>query len=145
MSEDHVTTYDSTPRIRIAVGPDGLKALNTVSLPGGGTRSEIKPGYHMVPAAGPRRTAQRFSLGAAKHGESNWLRSMEKPSWASAFCKEAFNHMLDHAFKMSNGLELEDDHLGAIGWAQAVLAYAEDRYNCAWTEIERLPDDEVPF
>lgn len=103
---------------------------------GGSTRSEKAPAYHLNPGYGYRRSSIRFGLGAEIHGEGNWMRSIaagEKE--CRAFCQEAFNHMIEHARKMSLGEEPDDDHLGAIGWAVEVLAFAESIWKKRWTEI----------
>lgn len=112
-------------------------------LPGGATRSEQKPMYHLVPMAGPRRTALRFTMGAAVHGPSNWKRSLQCEANAAAFCQEAYNHMMEHAYKMAQGLEPLDDHLGAIGWAQSVLCYAEELFGKRWIELDPEKKDRV--
>lgn len=104
-------------------------------MSGGGTRQEQKPTYHLMPMHGVRRTAQRFQYGALIHGAENWKRSTETPEDALAWCQEAFNHMIEHAFEMSNGIDPETDHLGAIGWAQSILAFVEDKYSCRWIDL----------
>lgn len=109
------------------------KELHVVS--GGGTRSESAPPFHLVPRAGIRRTALRFGLGAEKHGDYNWLESCDCEEDAAEWANEAYNHMMEHALKMSQQIEMEDDHLGAIGWAQSVLCYLEERYNKPWTQL----------
>lgn len=105
------------------------------TLPGGGTRSEAAPPFHLVPRAGYRRTAKRFGLGATKHGDYNWLESCNTEEDASVWANEAFNHMMEHATKMSQQIDMDDDHLGAIGWAQSVLCYLEERYKKPWTQF----------
>ena len=109
-------------------------SLHTVS--GGGTRSEKAPPYNLLTFDGVRRTALRFGLGAEKHGADNWKRSCETEPHAFAWCVEAFNHMQEHARKMVLGLEPEDDHIGAIGWAVEILAYCEQKYGKRWTELK---------
>lgn len=110
------------------------KKLHT--LPGGGTRSEKAPPYHLTPTAGYRRTALRFGLGAEKHGANNWLKSLTTEEDAAAWCAECFNHMLEHIRKMHAGIDPEDDHLGAIGWAQTVLCFVEEVYGKPWTHLK---------
>lgn len=102
-------------------------------LPGGGTRSEEAPPYHLVPHAGAKRTAKRFGLGAEKHGAWNWIESVQTEEDAAAWANEAYNHMLEHAMKMAQEEDTEDDHLGAIGWAQSVLCYIEEKFGIPWT------------
>jgi len=106
-------------------------------LASGVTRSEQAPAYHLVPTSGLRRTAKRFGLGAEVHGAENWLKGLRTEKDARVFCEEAFNHMQEHIQKMSAGHEPEDDHLGAIGWAQSVLAHAEELFEKPWREIGR--------
>ena len=98
-------------------------------------RSEKKPPYHLVPREGIERTAKRFAFGALKYGENNWQKCLVSESAAAEFCQDAYNHLYEHATKMAAGLEPEDDHLGAIGWAQSVLCLVESRFNKKWTEL----------
>lgn len=118
------------------------------SLPGGGTRSEKAPAYHLVPGEGLRRTALRFALGAEKHGPEQWKKSVQNEHDAKLWAQECFNHMQEHALKMVSGDFPDDDHLGAIGWAQSVLCYIEATYSKLWTdlsdkEIEALPLERI--
>ena len=101
----------------------------------GATRSERAPAYHLVPGYGLRRVAERFKLGADKHGEGNWRLALVDETSAHAFASEAYNHMIEHARKMAQGLESDDDHLGAIGWAVEVLATIEHQFGKRWTEL----------
>jgi hypothetical protein len=106
-------------------------------LAGGTTRSEKAPAYHLVPPAGPRRTALRFGLGAEIHGAYNWLKSLSDETNARAFAEEAFNHMQEHMNRMAACVDPQDDHLGAIGWAQAALAHVEEVFGKPWTELDK--------
>ena len=59
--------------------------------------------------------------------------------------------MIEHALKMGSpdNLEwkdIEDDHLGAIGWAVCVIAYCEEKFNKKWTDLGkpvRMKDGEM--
>lgn len=102
-------------------------------LPGGATRSEQALPYHLIPTTGLRRIAERFALGAAKHGERNWELSLESKEDAHALAVEAYNHLQEHLLLMLDGTE--DDHLGAIGWAVCILSAVEKQYNCRWTDL----------
>jgi len=105
-------------------------------LVGGSTRSEKAPPYHLVPPQGPSRIARRFGLGKEKHGEGNWMKSVKAgPVPCAEFCKEAYNHMVEHQSKMMSRVDPDDDHLAAIGWAVAVLCYVEDFWGCKWTDL----------
>jgi hypothetical protein len=112
-------------------------------LPGGATRSEKAPRYDLIPIEGLERIAERFSLGAEKHGEGNWKQSLATESNAYAFCKEAFNHAIHHANKMVSGIDPEDDHLGAIGWFVVVTAHVEEKFGKKWTHLSRGLVDEL--
>lgn len=105
-------------------------------LPGGGTRSEKQPPYHLVPPEGAERTALRFGLGAEKHGAFNWMQSIQSEADALSWAREAYNHMISHAQKMAAGTHPDDDHLGAIGWAQSVLCHIEAKYKKLWTSLD---------
>ena len=108
------------------------------AIEGGSTRSEKALAYHLIPGAGLRRIASRFGLGAEIHGEGNWQKSIhESEPSARAFCQEAYNHMIEHAFKVANRHGDEDDHLGAIGWAVCAISYAEAVHGKGWTEMRR--------
>lgn len=109
---------------------------NKLVVSGGGTRSEKMPQYHLVPREGFSRTAKRFGLGAEVHGEWNWLKSIQNEHDARLWAEEAYNHMLEHMTKMASGLFPDDDHLGAIGWAQAVLCHIEEKYKKLWTSLD---------
>lgn len=120
--------------------------LHTVA--GGGTRSEKAPPFHLVPRELFRRVAARFGLGADKHGAWNWLKSCSTEADAYIWCAEAYNHMVEHALKLAvNDSELAvgtfsaedetDDHLGAIGWTVAVIAYCEARFGKRWNQFTR--------
>lgn len=122
-----------------------LPGVRLETLPGGGTRSERAPGHHLVPREGIIRTARRFDLGAAIHGPDNWKKSCYDEASAREWCIAAYNHMMEHALKMSPSSEDEmigeeasvDDHLGAIGWAVCVIAYCEARFQKRWKDLAR--------
>jgi hypothetical protein len=113
------------------------KKLQTVlqNKYGGGTvRDRVSP-LTRVPHAGLKRIAERFAFGDEKYGEDNWKGMLDDPEGAAAFAKDANDHLVDHAFKMAQGLEPDADHVGAIGWAAVVLATIEDTFGCPWTEL----------
>lgn len=106
------------------------------ALPGGATRSEEAPAYHMRPPDGSRRAALRWALGAKKHGAHNWRRSLDTREHAAGFCIEAYNHMQEHMLKLNSRADLEDDHLGAIAWGVDAIAECERLYGRNfWTEV----------
>ena len=113
------------------------------SLPGGATRSEKAPDHSMVPGALSRRVALRFELGATTHGRDNWKKSLTNEYDARDFCQEAMNHLHEHLLKYQDGTDPSDDHLGAIGWGIAVIAYTEEKFGKPWTQLKHR--DDIPF
>lgn len=106
-----------------------------VKLPGGGTRSAGARPFHLVPIEGFQRTATRYGLGAEKHGPNNWKNSCECEADAAVWARMCYDHMMEHMLKMGSGDFPDDDHLGAIGWAQTQLAYVEEKYKKLWTSL----------
>jgi hypothetical protein len=97
-------------------------------LPGGATRSERAPDYMLIPAQGLRCIVDRFELGSGVHGAWQWQKSMDTKEHAKEFCLEAINHAYTHLAKMQQEGTVNDDHLGAVGWAVCVIAYARSLY-----------------
>ena len=92
----------------------------------GASRSEYKPAYHHIPASALRRLAQRYALGIEKHGEHNWLRGGTDRHYLS----QVFNHIIDHLLLYRDGVNNDDDHLGAAMWGIAALCEYEARGHC---------------
>lgn len=105
----------------------------------GASRSEYKPAYHHIPASALRRLAQRYALGIEKHGEHNWLRGGSD----SAYLAQVFNHIVDHLLLYRDGIDANDDHLGAAMWGIAALCEFEARGHCRPGLIGLPTDDEV--
>jgi hypothetical protein len=102
-------------------------------MDGGSTRSGHASRYDLVPIEGLTRIADRFEQGNEIHGPDNWKKSIIGTSESSqAFLNEAFNHMLEHAFKYQQG-DRSDNHLGAIGWYVCMAAWAEEH----WTKRDK--------
>lgn len=106
-----------------------------IILPGGGTRSEGAAPFYLVPRDGLRRIALRYGLGAEKHGADNWKNSCSTEENALVWCRMCYDHMMEHMLKMQTGDFPDDDHLGAIGWAQTQLAYVEEKFGKLWTSL----------
>jgi len=104
-------------------------------LPGGAQRTERAPRYDLIPPAGLRRVAARFALGAEKHGEGNWLKSLNTREDARAFCYEAYNHLQEHLQKMLEHRHPNDDDLAAAGWAVLTLIHVEEKFKCRWIDL----------
>lgn len=114
---------------------DSGHRLQGVEVASGARRSEKKPPYHLFPKHGLGRIAGRWQMGLEKYGKDNYKLSLQTRESAYTFAAEAFNHIIDHALNMANGLEPEEDHLGAIGWGVMYLAEVEERFGCRWTEL----------
>lgn len=106
-----------------------------ISIAGGATRSAGALPFHLVPRDGLRRIAERYGLGAEKHGANNWMNASNNEEDALRWAQVCYDHMMEHMLKMQTGDFPDDDHLGAIGWAQTQLAYIEARYSKLWTSL----------
>ena len=108
-------------------------------LPGGATRSERAPDYSLIPVAGMECIVRRFELGRDTHGSWQWMKSLDTLENAQNFSLEAINHLYVHlASMLTDGTE-KDDHLGAVGWAVCVLAYARAVYGDEGLPVQPKP------
>lgn len=92
--------------------------LKLIKYGRGATRTAGTPRFGLVPPEGPRLTAIRFTVGAETHGADNWKLDMP--------IEVIFDHLESHINDLKASRFDEDDiygHLGAIGWAQAALAW----------------------
>jgi hypothetical protein len=86
----------------------------------GAKSSEESPRYDLIPLEALQREAQRFALGAARHGERNYQRGAGDP----AFRRDRLNHLLNHALLYASG-DRSDDHLAAIRANAGMLIWLE--------------------
>ena len=86
----------------------------------GAKSSEEAPRYDLIPLASLKRQAARMALGAASHGERNYLKGAHDP----VFIRDRINHLLGHALAYAAG-DTSDDHLGAILANAGMLADIE--------------------
>jgi hypothetical protein len=74
----------------------------------GAKSSERAPRYDLLEPEFLRRTAERMALGAATHGERNYLRGRRDPE----FVRDRVNHLVAHVLKFAAG-HTDDDHFSA--------------------------------
>lgn len=105
----------------------------------GATRSPGTPRFGLVPPEGARLTAERFTMGATVHGDHNWKLDMP--------IEVIIDHLESHINDLKAGNLKEESvagHLGAIGWAQAVLAWYADHkptaLNDYWQSVHNPPE-----
>lgn len=115
--------------------------LTTVPITEGATRSEKAPEHHLNPMFLTERISRRFGLGAKTHGAWNWTNAFRTEESARQWCDEAYNHLCEHQRKMMNGIDPQDDHVGAMGWALEMFAYAEALYGKKWTELAKAKEE----
>lgn len=84
---------------------------------GDSTRSKVGCRMDLIPGEGLLDIGQRFYLGSLIHGEQNWKNGGKE------FIKSVINHMEIHIQNFKAGLETQDDHIGAIGWAATALSW----------------------
>jgi hypothetical protein len=86
----------------------------------GAKSSEESPRYDLVPLASLKRQAARMAQGAATHGEHNYRKGANDPT----FIRDRINHLLGHALAYAAG-DRSDDHLGAVLANAGMLADIE--------------------
>jgi hypothetical protein len=93
-------------------------AEEKTAFEGGATRSAKTARYDLVPAEGTRAIAERYGVGAVKHGDNNWKQG------GVEFIKATISHVYGHLdnLKATAG-QAEDDDIGAIGWGATALAW----------------------
>ena len=83
--------------------------------------------------------AERYALGVEKHGTHNWLKGGADPHYLT----QVFDHVIDHLLRYRDGVNKEDDHLGAAMWGLAALCEFEERGHCSAGSLGLPPDSEV--
>lgn len=82
------------------------------------TRSVKSERYDLIPPEILIALAQRFALGASKHGENNWK------SGGAEFIRSCLNHLFGHYVSLlTNGVDHNDDDVAAMIWNAGVLAW----------------------
>ena len=97
--------------------------MSKVVFQSGASRSEYAPSYHQIPSSALRRLAQRYQLGVEKHGTHNWLRG----GTDVAYMRQVYDHLIEHLLCYREGVNPDDDHLGAVLWGVAALIEFEER------------------
>lgn len=87
----------------------------------GAKSSERKPRYDLIPVSALEREAVRMAAGADTHGENNYRKGKDDPS----FIKDRINHLIEHALKYAAG-DRSDDHLAAIRCNTGMLMWLEE-------------------
>jgi hypothetical protein len=100
----------------VTVSPDG-EVLATFDS--GATRSKDADDvrYDLVSPIGLRRLAERYALGAKKHGDRNWEKGVP--------VRHTMNHLQRHIEKWRSG-DRSEDHLAAAAWGLVALMHYEE-------------------
>jgi len=93
-----------------------------VQYASGAKRSKHVPDYSLIPRAGLRRLAERFSLGMKKYKRNNWRLGLKDPEYIEQFKNHINEHLLEY-FESGNAF---DDNLAAIVWGCFALMEAEE-------------------
>lgn len=111
-----------------------------VEFKSGAKRSKVAVRYDLIPSAGLRRLAERYTMGAAKYGEGNWTKGLADPEYVAQFrC-----HMIAHMWKyLDDGCKL-DDNLAAIAWGAFALMEVEDQRGAARKHTNRGTEGDRP-
>lgn len=85
---------------------------------GGATRSEKRERFDLIPGEAEVALAERFGIGATKHGPKNWQNG------GVDFITATINHAKAHeASLLMNGPDHDDDDLAAILCNWSMLAW----------------------
>lgn len=88
---------------------------------GGATSTDLgEVRYDLIPPAGLRCAARRAYIGAVRHGEFNYLRSVTED-----FAKERLNHMMKHLVEFATYRRMED--LDAVIFNGMMIAEFKER------------------
>src|SRR5690348_3648907 len=90
-------------------------------FPSGAKSSEAKPRYDLIPLSASRREAIRMAEGAAAHGENNYQKGANDPSYVA----DRINHLIEHALKYASG-DRSEDHLAAVRANAGMLIWLEE-------------------
>jgi hypothetical protein len=95
----------------------------SVSFPSGATMSAMSARYDLICPTGLRRLAERYALGAEKHGDLNWCKAGDDPE----FQRARLNHLIKHVVAyLLEGDSAGDDNLAAIAWGAFALMHYEE-------------------
>src|ERR1700719_4656443 len=102
---------------------DGLEGeiVDKLVTKSGATRSNKVPRYDLIPREGLRRVAERYTMGAEKHGENNWRKGVRDPE----FIQQCKNHLIDHMWLYLQQGNINDDNLAAVAWGAFALMEIE--------------------
>ena len=93
-------------------------AEQKTTFEGGSTRSAKLERYDLIPPEIDEALAQRFGLGAQKHGDRNWQ------GGGAAFISSCLNHLRAHYVSLlRHGPFHSDDDIAAMIWNAGVLAW----------------------
>jgi hypothetical protein len=104
--------------------PRDHSSESRVQFASGATMSELKPRYDLICPTGLRRLAERYALGAKKHGDTNWCLAGDKDD--KAFMRARLNHLIRHVADYLEYGNEGDDNLAAIAWAAFALMHYEE-------------------
>lgn len=80
----------------------------------GATSSKHLPMYDLIPLEFLRRTAERFTLGAEKHGKFNYRKGLKDKEFILDRLNHAFLHLKLAIDMIENGEVYQDDDLGGV-------------------------------
>ncbi len=89
------------------------------------TSSKLKLRFDLVPEVFNVRVAQRYTIGAEKHGEYNYRKGLTD----SVYIQERIAHLRQHLSSFLLEGNEKDDNLAAIAWGVAFLMEAEQIEN----------------
>lgn len=70
----------------------------------GARSTTVKPRYDLCPPRGIKLAANRFQYGADRHGERNYTKGAQDPT----FIRDRINHLIEHALKFAASRQTKD-------------------------------------
>jgi len=105
--------------------PSAVKEDDIVIFTSNAKSSGKVPRFDLIPRVALEKLARRFELGARKYGEFNYKQAFLDDK---DFIIDRLNHLQQHVQALlspSRANEWDDDNIGAILWAAAMLAELE--------------------
>lgn len=119
------------------------EACGAGSLPDSGARKEYGTGavrdasegkghFHSIPPSALRRIAKRFEDGSKKYSKDNWMKGIPLSHYQDSLTR--------HTLAWSEG-DTSEDHLGAILWNAAAMAWTDEQIAAGKlpAELDDLP------
>lgn len=101
----------------------------------GATSSGNYPKYYLIPLCFIRRTAERFTYGAERHGEYNWKKGLKDRDFILDRLSHAMVHLQKAMDNIAQNRPSTDDDLGGVACNVAMAMEYEEVKNNSTSQI----------